>query len=197
MAGQPIITSYALYAVEMLWKCCVVLLHMYFILAPLDPCPTHLYRVRFHRRMHHQLFNQSSMDQKKGSRKTNDFGFGVQRPRQRNADREYAPGQRTAAAGPLGLGQRDRERRRAAWLRTGSNAPLKVANGPDEFALSLRRGCHTVYRSALTGSTPSTQHAKVARSGQIHASPFVPIRPHGHAHRTRVSRSSASVQGPA
>jgi hypothetical protein len=168
---------------------------MYFILAPR---PLSIALVRYHRRMHHQLFNQSSMDQKKAHEKTNDFGFGVLRPRQRNADREYAPGQRTAAAGPLGLGQRDRERRRAAWLRTGSNAPSKVANGPDEFALSLRRGCHTVYRrSALTGSTPSTQHAKVARSGQIHASPFVPIRPHGHAHRTRVSRSSASVQGPA
>ena len=184
MAGQPILLAYAdMLDVEML------LLHMYFILAPR---PLSIALVRYHRRMHHQLFNQTS---KKGSRKRTTFG--VQRPRQRNADREYAPGQRTAAAGPLGLGQRDRERRRAAWLRTGSNAPIKVANGPDEFALSLRRGCHTVYRSALTGSTPSTQHAKVARSGQIHASPFVPIRPHGHAHRTRVSRSSASVQGPA
>jgi len=57
MAGQPIITSYALYAVEMLWKRCVVLLHMYFILAPLDPCPTHLYVTIA--RMHHQLLNQS------------------------------------------------------------------------------------------------------------------------------------------
>lgn len=176
--------------VEMLRCCCTCTLSL-----RLDPCPSHLYVT-----IDACITNFSISHQwiKKNSRKTNDFGFGVQRPRQRNADREYAPGQRTAAAGPLGLGQRDRERRRAAWLRTGSNAPSKVANGPDEFALSLRRGCHTVYRrSALTGSTPSTQHAKVARSGQIHASPFVPIRPHGHAHRTRVSRSSASVQGPA
>lgn len=169
-----------------MWKCCCCTCTLSLRLRPLsiDACITNF-----------SIFRHQKKAREK--RTTSDSVCSVQRPRQRNADREYAPGQRTAAAGPLGLGQRDRERRRAAWLRTGSNAPLKVANGPDEFALSLRRGCHTVYRSALTGSTPNTQHAKVARSGQIHASPFVPIRPHGHAHRTRVSRSSASVQGPA